>query len=93
MENTKFFRNGKTFSAFCRMRYGKSKMIWDDTTLWKKVGKYAIEFDIEAADKKFQPETSFPVNEEDTSFSNADEESFSQEHLEWTEAMREHTLY
>ena len=56
MENSKFFRNGKTFSAFCRMRYGASKKIWDDPTLWKKVGKYAIEFDIEAADKKFDHE-------------------------------------
>lgn len=50
---TKFFRNGKTFSAFCRYRYGASKMIWESTELWQKSGVYAIAFDIEAADEKF----------------------------------------
>jgi len=53
MPFTKFFRNGKTFSAFCRTRYGKSKMIWENTDLWEHSGKYAIGFDIEAADKLF----------------------------------------
>lgn len=50
---TKFFRNGKTFSAFCRYRYGNSQQIWSDETLWQKSGRYAIAFDIEAADEKF----------------------------------------
>ena len=50
---TKFFRNGKTFSAFCRYRYGNSQQVWSDETLWEKSGKYAIAFDIEAADAKF----------------------------------------
>lgn len=50
---TKFFRNGKTFSAYCRMRYGASKMIWDDASLWEKTGIYSIGFDQDAADKKF----------------------------------------
>lgn len=50
---TKFFRNGKTFSAYCRMRYGASKMIWDDPELWEKTGKFAIAFDQDSADKKF----------------------------------------
>jgi hypothetical protein len=50
---SKFFRNGKTFSAYCRMRYGASKMIWDSPELWQKSGVYAIAFDEEAADKKF----------------------------------------
>lgn len=51
---TKFFRNGKTFSAYCRMRYGQSKKIWDDPTLWQKEeGGYHIAFDQEAADAKF----------------------------------------
>ena len=50
---TKFFRNGKTFSAYCRMRYGQSKLIWDDTSLWEKTGIYSIGFDEEAADQKF----------------------------------------
>ena len=53
MPFTKFFRNGKTFSAFCRSRYGKSKMIWENTDLWEHSGKYAIGFDIEAADKLY----------------------------------------
>ena len=52
---TKFFRNGKTFSAYCRMRYGQSKEIWADTSLWEKTGIYAISFDEEAADAKFPP--------------------------------------
>lgn len=51
---TKFFRNGKTFSAFCRYRYSNSKQVWDDQTLWEKSGRYAIAFDIEAADAKFE---------------------------------------
>lgn len=51
---TKFFRNGKTFSAYCRMRYGQSKLIWEDATLWQKTGEYSIGFDEAAADKKFQ---------------------------------------
>ena len=50
---TKFFRNGKAFSAYCRMRYGQSKDIWADTTLWQKSGIYAIAFDQKAADDKF----------------------------------------
>jgi len=50
---TKFFRNGKTFSAFCRMRYGQSAAIWADETLWQKSGRFAIAFDEEAADAKF----------------------------------------
>lgn len=50
---SKFFRNGKTFSAFCRYRYGNSQQVWNDETLWQKSGKYAIAFDIEAADAKF----------------------------------------
>ena len=50
---TKFFRNGKTFSAYCRMRYGASKMIWDSTDLWQKSGQYAIAFDEAAADERF----------------------------------------
>ena len=50
---SKFFRNGKTFSAYCRMRYGASKMIWDSPELWQKSGVYAIAFDEEAADAKF----------------------------------------
>ena len=59
MAKNKFFRNGKTFSAYCRMRYGKSKEIWADTSLWEKTGIYAISFDEEAADAKFgKPETS-----------------------------------
>jgi hypothetical protein len=49
---TKFFRNGKTFSAYCRMRYGQSAEIWK-TDLWMRSGKWAIAFDEEAADKKF----------------------------------------
>ena len=53
MPFTKFFRNGKTFSAFCRMRYGQSKAIWDDTTLWEHSGRFAIAFDLAAADAKF----------------------------------------
>lgn len=52
---SKFFRNGKSFSAFCRMRYGQSAAIWADKTLWEKSGRYAIKFDLEAADKKFVP--------------------------------------
>ena len=52
---TKFFRNGKTFSAYCRMRYGQSKLIWDDSALWQKSGRFAIAFDVEAADAKFPP--------------------------------------
>ena len=65
---TKFFRNGKTFSGYCRMRYGKSKEIWDDTSLWvkaitlseqtnqtKQCSIYAIAFDQDAADTKFPP--------------------------------------
>ena len=51
---TKFFRNGKTFSAYCRMRYGQSKKIWTDTTLWEKQGLYSIAFDQVAADAKFE---------------------------------------
>ena len=51
----KFFRNGNTFSAYCRMRYGQSKLIWADTTLWAKAGRFAIEFDEAAADAKFTP--------------------------------------
>ena len=51
----KFFRNGNTFSAYCRMRYGQSKLIWADTTLWAKAGLFAIEFDEAAADAKFAP--------------------------------------
>lgn len=50
---TKFFRNGKTFSAYCRMRYGQSKAIWEDTTLWEKTGIYSIGFDEATADEKF----------------------------------------
>ena len=50
---TKFFRNGKTFSAYCRMRYGASKMIWDATDLWEKSGVYSIAFDEAAADERF----------------------------------------
>lgn len=49
---TKFFRNGKTFSAFCRFRYGNSKEVWADESLWEHTGKYAIGLDLEAADKK-----------------------------------------
>jgi len=52
---TKFFRNGKTFSAYCRMRYGQSKDIWADSALWEKQGIYSIAFDQEAADAKFPP--------------------------------------
>ena len=54
----KFFRNGKTFSAYCRMRYGQSKLIWADTTLWAKSGRFAISFDQDAADAKFAPVSS-----------------------------------
>lgn len=50
---TKFFRNGKTFSAFCRMRYGQSKLVWEDTTLWAHAGQFAIGLDLAAADAKF----------------------------------------
>ena len=50
---TKFFRNGKTFSAYCRMRYGQSKKIWADTELWCKQGQWNILFDQDAADAKF----------------------------------------
>ncbi len=50
---TLFFRNGKTFSAYCRNRYGQSKKIWNDTALWRKQGQYAIAFDVDAADAKF----------------------------------------
>lgn len=59
---TKFFRNGKTFSAYCRMRYGQSKEIWADTSLWEKTGIYAIGFDQEAADAKFQPRQYKPAH-------------------------------
>ena len=52
---TKYFRNGKTMSAFCRMRYGQSKKIWDDPTLWKKEGQYAVSLNIAAVDAKFVP--------------------------------------
>ena len=52
---TKFFRNGKTFSAYCRMRYGQSQDIWADTSLWEKRGRFAIAFDEEAADELFPP--------------------------------------
>lgn len=50
---TKFFRNGKTFSAFCRMRYGQSQQVWEDTTLWQHIGRFSIALDLEAADAKF----------------------------------------
>ena len=50
---SKFFRNGKTFSAFCRARYGQSRKVWEDTALWRKQGQYAIAFDVDAADAKF----------------------------------------
>jgi len=52
---TKFFRNGKTFSAYCRMRYGQSQDIWADSTLWEKRGRFAIAFDEAAADELFPP--------------------------------------
>ena len=55
MAFTKFFRNGKTFSAFCRSRYGQSKLIWEHSELWEHSGKYAIGLDLEAADKLFPP--------------------------------------
>lgn len=51
---TKFFKNGKTFSSFCRKRYGESKKIWDDQNLWTKTGEYSIGFDMEQADSKFE---------------------------------------
>jgi len=51
----KFFRNGKTFSAYCRYRYGYGavRQIWDDELVWQRSGKYAIAFDEEAADKRY----------------------------------------
>ena len=55
---TKFFKNGKTFSAYCRMRYGQSKAIWDTPRLWEKRGMFAIAFDEEAADAMFAPKAS-----------------------------------
>ncbi len=55
---TKYFRNGKTMSAFCRMRYGSSKMIWDDTTLWEKTGPFAIKIDLAKIDAKYPPKNS-----------------------------------
>lgn len=48
-----YFRNGKSFSAFCRARYGQSRLVWRDTTLWRRVGLYAIAFDLKAADERF----------------------------------------
>lgn len=50
---TKFFRNGNTFSAFCRMRYGQSKGVWEATDLWEKTGRYSIGLDLAAADARF----------------------------------------
>ena len=51
----KFFRNGKTFSAYCRYRYGYGavRQIWDEELVWQRSGKYAIAFDQEAADKRY----------------------------------------
>ena len=50
---SKFFKNGTTFSAYCRFRYGQSRMIWDNTSLWEKRGRFAIAFDQDAADRLF----------------------------------------
>ena len=52
---TKFFRNGKTFSAYCRYRYGyaMTSKIWSDGDCWQKTGIYAIAFDQDAADEKY----------------------------------------
>jgi len=58
---SKYFKNGKTFSSFCRMRYGQSKLVWEDTSLWKKTGEYTIALDLEAADKKFLPDGEPPI--------------------------------
>lgn len=49
----KYFKNGKTFSSYCRFRYGSSKKVWDDQTLWQQVGKYAISLNQTLADEKF----------------------------------------
>lgn len=49
----KYFKNGKTFSAYCRFRYGSSKKIWVDETLWENAGRYAIAFNQTKADEKF----------------------------------------
>ena len=51
----KFFKNGVKMSNFCRMRYGQSKLIWADPTLWAKAGQYAIRIDLAEIDKKFRP--------------------------------------
>ena len=51
----KFFRNGKTLSAFCRMRYGQSKLIWADPVLVHKEGQWAVSIDLAEVDKKFPP--------------------------------------
>lgn len=49
----KYFKNGKTFSSYCRFRYGSSKKIWDDNSLWQNAGRYAIAFNQTRADEKF----------------------------------------
>ncbi len=65
---TKFFRNGKTFSAYCRMRYGQSQKIWDEPTLWEKSGRFAIAFDQDAADAKFPAKEARPRRERDDEY-------------------------
>ena len=51
----KFFRNGKTFSSYCRYRYGYAavRQIWDEGLVWRRSGRYAIAFDQEAADSRY----------------------------------------
>lgn len=49
----KYFKNGKTFSSYCRFRYGSSKKVWDDPECWSSAGRYAIALNQTVADKKF----------------------------------------
>jgi len=61
----KFFKNGTTFSAYCRFRYGQSKMVWDNTSLWEKRGRFAIAFDQDAADRLFSVRPAKTTAQED----------------------------
>lgn len=79
---TKFFRNGKTFSAYCRMRYGQSKEIWADETLWQKTGVYSIGFDQEAADKKFPARETAPRQYKPAHLPAIDEDQLAERQME-----------
>jgi len=76
---TKFFRNGKTFSAYCRMRYGQSADIWADTSLWEKRGRFAIAFDQDTADDLFPPKSHLKPLHREAAF---DEENYEERRRE-----------